>query len=1137
MRRNSDSKINKDLASATSTPTSISATSASSTSLELQSESVLNSPPKNNIHEGQISYTHGFVPFQPISATLPAQYKAWEELATHLPRYISEGSEREHIRALPLLDADDRVHLPNEHLSRSIAIIGNFAHVYYYNQRLGQDQASDPLPRSVLIPWQQLTKRVQRKLPPDANESVQAVRIHYDTFLTNWQLNNPRVTIDGTHNHEITLQDISILSPIFGNAAESNFNMTFVVMELRFAPALQHITDAIKAVANGDEAALIAALQGITTSIEYVTDGLDYINPNPHSQNHVDPTVWTKTVAKIDGKIPGGVSGLSGSAMPLFHVLDTFLERVNYKTTMGQAMVTKYKHQPAHIVNYLSSLRQDLAEYSIRDFVSHSSNRILKSQYDLLMKAYLGEQGLMGVHAVKVYGYMKINFRNGRLLTNGGHDGTSTIATEPQRHIYDDFAQADVERVGGYVPTPHYATKITMRTYSNHAATVILDVSNTALKFLPGDHCSIQPQNSRGSVERVILDKELNPILTLKLNAAWKAFFQRHYSTVNEIETIELVDLMFHIDLDTLPSQGSSISIDDLKPLTPRYYSVSPVGSLPGHIQLTVGVHKDTEGNPIGLCSSYLLSDEVKFAIDRVPARHFHLPKSKETPILMFAAGTGISPFMGFISERAQYSGKDDNYLFFSTPELDTFYHQEDLVEAVTKEQLSLSVIFTRGKGYDSFEMSPMGGHVTSQYKGRHIDAVIKHRAEEIAHLIVDRKAQIYVCGNSGFADTVRAAIISALSQYSDLSNPSEYIDTLIADFRFNNEVYSSPSPSQQYQSIFTSQVATHNKPNDCWGIINGSVYDLTRFIHVHPGGQKIVLVNGGMDMSTDYNYIKHNQRPEIEGQLQQYKIGVVATPVIKNDTTIKLHDKSKKLVEALTEMENTLRNNTKNSEQEGVTYLWREVYGVFVNGSLASYSKVGAGNTGSLSYVLGPLLQEVCSTAQYPELAQLKELTDQLMTHASECANYIRQSTIGHLSTEELQFKKRIFDSVLENTFKFIDELKGLSLDVLRDIEQNTDDYKKERVSDKLTLMVQNIRAHSHLIGHIVKNLPKLDQEFPALPEAGFVCVFAQQMQGGANPHGAASAISKFGLMPAPQKPSDKKEKSWASSVPCTIL
>ena len=31
-------------------------------------------------------------------------------------------------------------------------------------------------------------------------------------------------------------------------------------------------------------------------------------------------------------------------------------------------------------------------------------------------------------------------------------------------------------------------------------------------------------------------------------------------------------------------------------------------------------------------------------------------------------------------------------------------------------------------------------------------------------------------------------------------------------------------------------EVAKHNQENDCWVILNDSVYDVTEFMHVHPG-------------------------------------------------------------------------------------------------------------------------------------------------------------------------------------------------------------------------------------------------------------------------------------------------------------
>ena len=1098
----------------------------------LKSDFILGADPKDSIHEGQVSLTHGFVPYQPISASLPAYYKAWEDLAAQLPAYISEGSERKHINALPMLKVDEK-HLPNEHLSRSIAIIGNFAHAYYYNQRLGQTQVSDPLPASILLVWEELTLRIHRKLPAGTEDGIQAVRIHYDTFLTNWNLNK-LLPIDGVHNSEIDLKDLTLLSPIFGNSAEYNFNMTFVIMELRFAVAIKYMSEAIKAVAKEDDIALIEALHQMTLAIESVTDGLDYINPNPHSTYHVDPSEWTKTVAKIDGKIPGGISGLSGSAMPLFHALDTFIERKEYESTMGKAMVQKYKHQPAHIQDYLAALRSDLSKFSIRDYIAKSKNPLLKSQYDLVIQAYLGEEGLMGVHALKVYGYMKINFRNGRLLTNGGHDGTSTIATEPQRHIYDDFANADVERVGDYQTKQHFATKVSMKMFSTKAASIVLDVSKTALHFQPGDHCSIRPQNSSKSCESILKHYGLDPKNLITLNPRWKAFFQKLGIVADEVELGILVQ---HADLSTYPLAHEALITDELKPIAPRFYSVSPIIDAPQQLRLTVGVYNAPNGEPIGLASTYLMSDAPSYAIERVPARHFHLPKSNKVPILMFAAGTGISPFMGFIAARAQQA-KTKNHLFFSTPNLETFYYKDELGHAVKEGKLNLSVIFSRGDNYNSGSFTSAGFETNSKYSGKHVDKLILEQQALITDLIVNQQAQIYVCGGPGFADTVRAGIVSALSTDITIKDPSTYVDTMMADFRFNNDVYASADPGQVYPSFYASEIATHNKADDCWGIINGSVYNLTRFVHEHPGGDKIIMVNAGLDMSSDYNYIKHNQRAQIEGLLGKYKIGVLATPTLVKARTVQLHIDCKKFVEGITEMENTLRNNTKFPDDRNDAYLWREVFGVFVGGSLASYRKADTSNAGSLNYVLGPLLQNIFTAIDFPSVLAEAEYK-QLMMRAEVCAEYLRQSTIGPLSSEELAQKKRGFDMIMDQTYKVLAQVKTQSLAILQTIERSKDSCDENAIAEHLKQITQDLANYSFLLNHIVTQLPKLEKHIPKSDAGLGGCVFAQQLQGTPNldllqRHAAkacsdATALGHFGLMAKPKENTQAEQMKFS--------
>lgn len=50
---------------------------------------------------------------------------------------------------------------------------------------------------------------------------------------------------------------------------------------------------------------------------------------------------------------------------------------------------------------------------------------------------------------------------------------------------------------------------------------------------------------------------------------------------------------------------------------------------------------------------------------------------------------------------------------------------------------------------------------------------------------------------------------------------------------------------------IYTlSDVVTHSSVNDCWTVIDSSVYDLTKFTSNHPGGDKIL--NGCGNNATD---------------------------------------------------------------------------------------------------------------------------------------------------------------------------------------------------------------------------------------------------------------------------------------------
>lgn len=70
-------------------------------------------------------------------------------------------------------------------------------------------------------------------------------------------------------------------------------------------------------------------------------------------------------------------------------------------------------------------------------------------------------------------------------------------------------------------------------------------------------------------------------------------------------------------------------------------------------------------------------------------------------------------------------------------------------------------------------------------------------------------------------------------------------------------------------------EVLMHNNENDCWIIINNKVYDITKYLALHPGGKKILLQYAGQD-STKYFYdINHSKKAY--KQLENYYIGNIS--------------------------------------------------------------------------------------------------------------------------------------------------------------------------------------------------------------------------------------------------------------------
>jgi cytochrome b involved in lipid metabolism len=72
------------------------------------------------------------------------------------------------------------------------------------------------------------------------------------------------------------------------------------------------------------------------------------------------------------------------------------------------------------------------------------------------------------------------------------------------------------------------------------------------------------------------------------------------------------------------------------------------------------------------------------------------------------------------------------------------------------------------------------------------------------------------------------------------------------------------------------AQIAAHKTPTDCWTVVRGNVYELTKWIATHPGGEEAIISLCGIDGTTAFEG-QHDGQSKPEQKLASFKIGTVA--------------------------------------------------------------------------------------------------------------------------------------------------------------------------------------------------------------------------------------------------------------------
>ncbi|KAH6838702.1 NADPH-cytochrome P450 reductase-like protein [Alternaria alternata] len=194
-------------------------------------------------------------------------------------------------------------------------------------------------------------------------------------------------------------------------------------------------------------------------------------------------------------------------------------------------------------------------------------------------------------------------------------------------------------------------------------------------------------------------------------------------------------------------------------PMRVRQYSISssPLWN-PNNVTLTYSVVSapalSGQGRYVGVATNYLANlaagDRLHVSV-RPSHQAFHLPKdSKNVPVIMMAAGTGLAPFRGFIQERAAQVAAGRKLapaiLFYGcrTPSSDLMY--ADLLKR-WEDMGAVSVRY-------AFSRKSEESHGCKYVQ----DRVYHDRADVIEQF--EAGAKLFVCGSRGVGDGVQETLI-----------------------------------------------------------------------------------------------------------------------------------------------------------------------------------------------------------------------------------------------------------------------------------------------------------------------------------------------------------------------------------------
>ncbi|MGB8170466.1 MAG: hypothetical protein WCF18_23385 [Chthoniobacteraceae bacterium] len=220
-----------------------------------------------------------------------------------------------------------------------------------------------------------------------------------------------------------------------------------------------------------------------------------------------------------------------------------------------------------------------------------------------------------------------------------------------------------------------------------------------------------------------------------------------------------------------------------LRKMPPRLYSIaSSLKAHPGSVHLTVATVRWTaqQRERKGVASTFLAerwAGETRAGIFmQSQQKHFGLPASGDTPMIMVGPGTGVAPFRAFLEEREVLGAKGKNWLFFGEQRrAQDFFYEEQFSGWAKSGFLRLDTAFSRDQDHKIYVQDKM-----------------RENEKEIWEWI-DNGAEFFVCGDklrmATDVDNGLKRIIEVVGGKTT-EQATEYVEQMRKTKRYKRDVY-----------------------------------------------------------------------------------------------------------------------------------------------------------------------------------------------------------------------------------------------------------------------------------------------------------------------------------------------------------